>query len=206
MAYSTIFGYQVIPQTGLKSVGIIGNGLISQAIVEICLERNIQCVLVSEHNSVLVNSNNLGKLTKLCRGELNPENFSNYSVVVVCTNNWKDYEIALNLVDKGGCIVLLGFPGRNDEKPSFNPFEPNLFYVKNTKVVSLPITRLDLDSSEEKWLGPSESVAKIVSYINLGSLGEISRQLPTISYTELGDAYENLKNGLNRPLSYVLKW
>lgn len=206
MAYSTIFGYQVIPQTGLKNVGIIGNGLISQAIVEICLERNIQSILVSEHDSVLVNSNNFGKLTKLCRGELGPEHYSSYSVVVVCTNNWKDYEIALKLVDKGGCIVLLGFPGRNDEKPSFNPFEPTLFYVKNIKVASLPTTRLDLDNSEEKWLSPNESIAQIVSLINSGRLGEISRKLPTISYTELGEAYENLKNGLNRPLSYVLKW
>ncbi len=206
MAFSTIFGYGVAPQSGIRNVGIIGNGLISQAVSEICLMQGIPQILISEFNSKIFTVKKPANYKRFSRGDLETEVDSTCSIVVVSTNDWSDYKLALKLVSYSGSIVLLGFPGRNGELPSFNPFEPTLFYVKNVRVISLPRTRLDLHGEAEKWLDARSSVSKIVSDISAGDLGKIARDIPTIPYSDLGAAYENLKSMPDRPLSFILKW
>lgn len=55
-------------------------------------------------------------------------------LVINTSNRWEDHELALKVARKLGCIVCLGFPGRGEPAPDFNPFEPEYFYDKQLTI------------------------------------------------------------------------
>lgn len=57
-------------------------------------------------------------------------------IVVVTSNRWDDWLKALKLVRRGGCISVVGFPGREFGPPKFNPLDPQYFYDKQLSIVS----------------------------------------------------------------------
>ena len=51
-------------------------------------------------------------------------------VVVLTANTWAAYLDALNLVRTCGRVAILGFPGRGEPAPDFNPLAPEWIYRK----------------------------------------------------------------------------
>lgn len=60
-------------------------------------------------------------------------------VVVNTANPWNAYKTALQIVRKRGRVAVVGFPGRNQPLPDFNPLDPYLYFAKGvTMVPTLP--------------------------------------------------------------------
>ena len=51
-------------------------------------------------------------------------------IVVLTSNSWDSYFLALSLARFGGRVSILGFPGRDQGPPSHNPLHPAPFYEK----------------------------------------------------------------------------
>jgi D-arabinose 1-dehydrogenase-like Zn-dependent alcohol dehydrogenase len=49
-------------------------------------------------------------------------------LVVTTSNTWDDWLLALRLASRGGTICVLGFPGRTEPVPPFNPLDSQYFY------------------------------------------------------------------------------
>jgi D-arabinose 1-dehydrogenase-like Zn-dependent alcohol dehydrogenase len=47
-------------------------------------------------------------------------------VVISTVNGWDDWQLALELAAQNGVIACLGFPGRGEELPGFNPLDSQL--------------------------------------------------------------------------------
>lgn len=56
-------------------------------------------------------------------------------LVITTSNTWADWLLALNIVKNEGTIGVLGFPGRGQAMPDFNPLEPQYLYAKNLTIV-----------------------------------------------------------------------
>jgi len=52
-------------------------------------------------------------------------------VVILTANTWDAYHLSVEIARKGGRIALLGFPGRAQPAPGFNPLDAKWVYMKN---------------------------------------------------------------------------
>ena len=51
-------------------------------------------------------------------------------LVILTANPWPAYRLSVDIARTGGRISILGFPGRFQEPPDFNPLDPEWFYAK----------------------------------------------------------------------------
>lgn len=73
------------------------------------------------------------QLAELTRG-------TGVDIVVLTAGDWEDFRLATRLARPGGKVCVLGFPGRRDPIPPFNPLEPTLFYRKQLSYVACGYT------------------------------------------------------------------
>jgi len=57
-------------------------------------------------------------------------------VVVSTSNRWMDWRLALSLPRMEGRICVLGFPGRTEGPPDFNPLSSEYFYDRQLKIIA----------------------------------------------------------------------
>jgi threonine dehydrogenase-like Zn-dependent dehydrogenase len=57
-------------------------------------------------------------------------------IVVTTSNNWEDWKLAISLARKEGTICVLGFPGRKDPIPPFNPLDSQFFYDRQLQIIA----------------------------------------------------------------------
>jgi len=55
--------------------------------------------------------------------------------VVLTANPWAAYRQAVDMARHGGRVAVLGFPGRGEEAPPFNPLDARWFYAKQLTLV-----------------------------------------------------------------------
>jgi threonine dehydrogenase-like Zn-dependent dehydrogenase len=51
-------------------------------------------------------------------------------IVILTANTWSAYRLSLEIAREGGRVSLLGFPGRGQPPPDFNPLDPRWIYRK----------------------------------------------------------------------------
>lgn len=61
-------------------------------------------------------------------------------IVVLTGSAWEDWRLAVELARPGGKVCVLGFPGRRDPVPPFNPLDPSWFYRKQLSLLSAGYT------------------------------------------------------------------
>lgn len=55
-------------------------------------------------------------------------------LMVLTANTWDAYRSAVEQVRDGGRVAVLGFPGRNQPAPPFNPVQPEWLYAKQLTI------------------------------------------------------------------------
>lgn len=53
-----------------------------------------------------------------------------FDLVISTANGWPDWRLACELARRGGAVTCLGFPGRGQALPGFNPLDSAWFYDK----------------------------------------------------------------------------
>lgn len=51
-------------------------------------------------------------------------------IIVLTANPWNAYRLSMEIAAYGGRVCLLGFPGRREGLPDFNPLDPRWIYAK----------------------------------------------------------------------------
>jgi len=127
-------------------------------------------------------------------------------VVIVTTNSWSDWDLALEIAGRNSKIGVLGFPGRGDDLPKNNPLNSEYFYYKQLQIIALGISPEKLDS--RGYLKYNESCN--LKYL----LGEIENKNLTpnkiisgiINWEEIENAYDKIIRRVDSSLTYILKW
>ena len=127
-------------------------------------------------------------------------------IVILTSNSWDSYFLALDLVRHGGRVAILGFPGRGEPMPSRNPLDPSPFYSKQ-------LTLMGSGFSSRVECGPQDlrfNLRRNLEYIldlmaskrlNLEPL--ISHRVP---YRRMRETYELAKEHSKELIAAVFEW
>jgi threonine dehydrogenase-like Zn-dependent dehydrogenase len=111
-------------------------------------------------------------------------------LVILTANTWKAYRLSVEMVRYAGRVSVLGFPGRAQPAPDFNPLDPAWFYGKQ-------LTLLGAGFSPRVECGPGEfrfNLRRNLEYIlDLMARGDANLE-PIISHRfpwhRMKDAYD----------------
>jgi threonine dehydrogenase-like Zn-dependent dehydrogenase len=127
-------------------------------------------------------------------------------LVILTSNSWESYFLALDLARHSGRVSILGFPGRAEPAPQRNPLDPSPFYSKQ-------LTLLGAGSSPKVECAPEEirfNLRRNLEYIldlmasdrlNLEPL--ITHSIP---YARMRDAYELARLRSKELVAAVFDW
>ena len=127
-------------------------------------------------------------------------------VVINTSNTWDDWALALHCVNKGGTIVNLGFPGRDQPLPKFNPLDPRFLYMKNVTIKYLTALNRSGFTPHEQRFNMERNLLYILDLMenNVIDAGEvISVEIPYIDLEKQYLLYELKKENL---FSTLLNW
>jgi threonine dehydrogenase-like Zn-dependent dehydrogenase len=136
----------------------------------------------------------------------NGETPAGIDVVVLTANPWSAFRLSVEMARVGGRISILGFPGRGEPPPGFNPLDPKWFYGKQ-------LTLIGAGFSPRAECGPSDirfNLRRILEYLfSLMATGVVCLE-PIITHRipaeRMKDAYELAKQHSKSLIAAVFDW
>lgn len=127
-------------------------------------------------------------------------------LVILTANTWASYRLSMEIVRPLGRVSILGFPGRGEPRPEFNPLDPRWIYAKQ-------LTLLGSGLSARLECGPEDlrfNLRRNLEYIlDLMARGEL-RLEPVISHRlpaeRMHEAYEMAKAHSKSLVAAVFDW
>jgi len=127
-------------------------------------------------------------------------------IVINTSNSWSDWLFALKAVRKGGIIVNMGFPGRGEANPDFNPLDPQYVYMKNLTIKSLcTINERDVPAYDIRF-NMKRNLEYIINLITSEQINPIDLITSEIQYGELGVQYDQYIKRDKFMLSTLINW
>ncbi len=136
----------------------------------------------------------------------NKTNQVGIDVVINTSNTWEDWLLSMQLVNKGGTIVNLGFPGRGEATPSFNPLDPKYLYMKNVTIKYLAALNSKSLEVHEQRFNIERNLFYILNLIEKGIIDSTQIISDEISYKDLEKQYLLYESREKHLFSTVLNW
>ncbi len=127
-------------------------------------------------------------------------------MIILTSDAWEDWLLAMQLVRKGGTLGVIGFPGRGLAAPSFNPLDSQYFYDKSLRIVAAGNMSTSNAAPHEVRFTRRRNCAFLLELIASGKLPArrlISGEHP---WHELPEVYASLENRSRGGLTHLLKW
>jgi threonine dehydrogenase-like Zn-dependent dehydrogenase len=127
-------------------------------------------------------------------------------LVVTTSNSWDDWRLALRLARRGGTIAVLGFPGRAQGAPDFNPLDSQFFYDRQLTLVACGLSP---DRSVPPWdirFTLSRNCAFLLDLIRQKRIPAGRLVSDTLNWADLEQAYQRVEAGTSGPGTFVLEW
>lgn len=127
-------------------------------------------------------------------------------VVVLTANTWEAYRCAVSTARLGGRISVLGFPGRAQEPPSFNPLDMRWLYGKQLTIAGAGLTTSLECKPHEHSFNLRRNLEFVLSAMSAGSPNLeplISHRLP---FERMREAYELAASHSKQLVAAVFDW
>ena len=127
-------------------------------------------------------------------------------MVIVTTNSWADWQIALRSAGQRATVAVLGFPGRGQASCDFNPLDSRWFYAKQLRIEAVGLSPA---------LPDARGFARFNERDNLRWLSDeiCAKRLPasllisgTFPAEQIEQAYLALIARTDSPVTYLLRW
>jgi threonine dehydrogenase-like Zn-dependent dehydrogenase len=201
-AASTVYlfhlGYVALRSAGLQAgqrVSVIGLGAIGLGTVACARTMGIGVGAVSNQHASLSLAREWGA-TAVARDDAAGLEAADCVVLTSCA--WRDWQLALQIVRSGGTVAVLGFPGRGQGLPDFNPLDSQWLYDKR-----LVIRSVGPAASPEQLRRNLAHLLDLMSTHRLDPARLISR---TIHWRELPELYATMATARGSLLTAVLRW
>ena len=127
-------------------------------------------------------------------------------LVINTSDSWEDYELSLKTVRRGGTVMLIGFPGRGLEAPTFNPLDSQFLYDKAITISQIGnYPNIDVPPIDLRFT-LKRNLAHIYSLLETGRLDPTPLLRTEFAGTNLEAAYKFLENRPDDSLSAILDW
>jgi threonine dehydrogenase-like Zn-dependent dehydrogenase len=127
-------------------------------------------------------------------------------LVVTTSNRWEDWQLALQLARKEGVIAVLGFPGRGQAEPDFNPLDSRYFYDKQLRLVACGMSPDVEIPAHELRFTVQRNCEFLLERILARALPAQHLIAGTHSWRELSSVYETLARREGNGLTRILQW
>jgi threonine dehydrogenase-like Zn-dependent dehydrogenase len=127
-------------------------------------------------------------------------------LVVLTSNSWESYFLALDMVRHAGRISILGFPGRGEPIPQRNPLDPRPFYSKQVTLLGAgwsPMIECGAQYVRFNFRRNLEYILDLIATRRLNLEPLISHRIP---YQNMHLAYELASQHSKELIAAVFQW
>jgi NADPH:quinone reductase-like Zn-dependent oxidoreductase len=207
LAYSAVLRSRVNPGSRVLVIGIGALGLTSVAVAGLAGARVFG---VSDHIAPRQLALESGAIAVFPRNKVDALRGALSAgladVVIVTTNSWEDWALALEMAAMRGTIACLGFPGRNKPPGSFNPLDSKFFYVKQLRIEAAGISAERPDARGFLRFNERENLSYLAQLIRSGRLKPGLLVSAHYAASDIEAAYRDLLAHKNSAITYLLQW
>lgn len=131
---------------------------------------------------------------------------SEIDVVILTANPWSAYRLSVDMARYGGRIAILGFPGRGEPPPEFNPLDPHWFYAKQLSLIGSGFSPRVSCSPGEIRFNLCRNLESIFGWMKNGSLCLESIVTHRYPAARMREAYELAKDHSKSLMAAVFDW
>jgi threonine dehydrogenase-like Zn-dependent dehydrogenase len=152
------------------------------------------------HAALLADDEHIHEKLKEVFGEIGTD------IVVLTANPWNAYRLSMDIVRYAGRVSILGFPGRAQPRPDFNPLDPRWVYGKQLTLLGAGFApKVDCRAEDLRF-----NLRRNLQYIldlmafhhpRIGLV--ISHRLPA---GKMKEAYELAKNRSKSLVAAIFDW
>jgi threonine dehydrogenase-like Zn-dependent dehydrogenase len=196
LAYLTHLGAAALRKVNYlpgENVLVIGLGVIGLCTVALASSLGAHVEAIANHPRRMELARAMQARHTWDPANLNPSSLfakQGADVIVLTANSWDAYRTALEAAAPGGRIALLGFPGRAQPQPDFNPLDAHWIYGKQLTVAGAGFAPRVECAPEEIRFNLRRSLEDILGRLADGRLNFaplISHRIPADS---MRDGYE----------------
>ena len=193
------------------NVGIVGCGTLGYSTALMSEISGSKTFIFSNQKSVskIFSKSKINVFNKKLSSVRHIHNLTNnigLDIIINTSNKWEDWKFCLEIVNKSGKIINLGFPGRGEKLPHFNPLLPKYTYFKNLTIKSL----CALDENDSPYFlsrfNLKNNLLYIKSLIDSNLLDLNSFISAEIHYTDLEKQYKKYASRSSLLFTTILKW
>jgi threonine dehydrogenase-like Zn-dependent dehydrogenase len=150
----------------------------------------------------------LGAVSTISRAqaESDAQSEARFDIVIGTTNTWRDWRTALRLAGQRGVVACLGFPGRGEAAPPFNPLDSQYFYMKQLRLEAVGLSPERSDTRGNLRYNERDNLAFLLKLIETGRLQPAKLISGRYSGLDIPKAYEDLSSRRQSPVTYLLEW
>jgi threonine dehydrogenase-like Zn-dependent dehydrogenase len=204
VSYLFHLGYNAVLRADVRAgsrVLVIGLGALGLTSVAMAALAGASVEAVSAHAAAAARA--LGASRTLTRDD---DVITPADVVILTTNSWDDWQLALRSAAPHATIAVLGFPGRGEPLPTVNPLDSQHFYVKQLRVEAVGLSPERPDSRGFLRFNERDNLAFIASRISAGVLDPTPIISGSYSGRDIQRAYDDLVSRRESPVTYLLDW
>jgi len=212
-AYIYHLGYDAVLKGNIKygsPVVVIGLGVIGLCVVALSKMAGGKVYAITNHDVPKRVALKMGVNQVFSRNDIPDLKFLLDSrladVVVTTSNDWSDWQLALDIAGMNAKVCVLGFPGRTEKNIPFNPLDSRYFYQKQLQLQAIGLSPENNDSREFLKFNEKDNLKFILEEIEKKNIDPsliISGEKP---WSELNEAYKILLSREGSPLTFVLNW
>jgi threonine dehydrogenase-like Zn-dependent dehydrogenase len=127
-------------------------------------------------------------------------------IVVLTANTWDAYRLAVEIARHRGRIAILGFPGRAQPQPAFNPLDPEWFYGKQLELIGAGRAPFLDCAPDEVRFNARRNLEYLIAVMASGDLAlkqVISHRFP---WNRMQEAYELAQQHSKSLTAAVFDW
>ena len=212
-AYLYHLGYNAVLRSGVKAgsqVLIVGMGTLGTTSLQICQIAGAITDVLTDQPSGRQLSRELGARNVNSRTDFDRLSASgeqpHHDVVITTVNGWNDWKRGLMAARKHGIIVMLGFPGRGEPKPDFNPLDPQYLYSKQLRIESVGESPEQLDSRGFLRFNERANLSFIIDCIDRGVIDTSRIASTNFHYPDIEEAYRSLNERTSSTITALIEW
>ena len=150
-----------------------------------------------------VQDENQGEFRKISRAG-SDEHSDKANVVISTSNSWSDWQLALRLASRNGKIVVLGFPGR-EEECEINPLISDYFYNKQLTICASGICPEDSESGQILY-NQKDNMARLLNWVTAKKIDLSKLSSVRVPAGELAEVYNELDSNQRKSHTVILDW
>ncbi len=212
-SYLFHLGYNAVLRSGARAghrVAVIGLGVLGLTSVAMAAMAGAEVYAVSDHQGPrAIAQESYGARGAYARRDhqglmraLGP----GADIVILTTNGWEDFQLALDLAGQNAVIACLGFPGRGTEPGAFNPLAADPFYTKQLRIEAVGFSPLENDARGFARFNLRDNLGIIARSITGGALDPAPLLSGVYPARHLEQAYADLAARKDGAITYWLDW